>query len=348
MAVHQRPGVYSDYEVSSVYSGIQGAGTVAVAAMDDADARVYTVHSAAEAAEVFDTAGDLYGLAVTAIQNGAGTVEAYPVQTATTAGYQAAFSALLGRKTARFIVCDSPEGTVQAALGEALDAAAQEQNECIGLVGMAEPTATQLTQRAALLNRERLVLAGPDCCLTGQTETAGGWYLAAAMAGFLAAQTDPAAPLNGAELAGIGSISDSYTENQLDTLILGGVTVAESVDGTASVIRAVTTRTTTGGVADGAWRELSTVLIVDTVIPALRRRLAARFARSRNNAATRSAIRAQVVLELTDRVKREQIERFENLTVETNSQDPTICDVAFDFTVVYGLSRICVTAHITV
>jgi len=143
-------------------------------------------------------------------------------------------------------------------------------------------------------------------------------------------------------------VSGSFNETSLDALICGGVTVLETVAGVTSVIRGITTRSLTSGAADATWRELTTIMIVDEVIPSLRTALRSRFARCKNNRTTRSAIRAQVVLELENRIRREVIESYDNLTVTAAENDPTLCLVEFGFTVTHGLSRIYLTAHITV
>ena len=52
--------------------------------------------------------------------------------------------------------------------------------------------------------------------------------------------------------------------------------------------------------------------------------------------------------ELEDRIEREIIEGYDNLTVTALESDPTTCLVEFEFTVVHGLNRIFLTAHISV
>ena len=131
-------------------------------------------------------------------------------------------------------------------------------------------------------------------------------------------------------------------------LILGGVTPVERLGGVTEVVRGVTTRTTTGGAEDSTWRELATIRVVDDVIPSLRAALRAKFRRSKNTAQSRSAIRSQVVLELENKVAREIITGYENVTVTADSEDPTRCLVDFSFTVAHGLNQIWLTAHITV
>ena len=87
---------------------------------------------------------------------------------------------------------------------------------------------------------------------------------------------------------------------------------------------------------------------MDDVIPAIRRSLRAKFARSKNTAQTRGAIRAQVVVELENRVKAEVIDSYGPVTAYPSEEEPTVCVVEFAFAVAHGLNHIYLTAHITV
>lgn len=143
-------------------------------------------------------------------------------------------------------------------------------------------------------------------------------------------------------------LSASYDDTQVDTLVTGGVTPLECVSGEVSIVRGITTRTTTGGAADKTWRELTTVQIVDDVIPALRASLRARFVRSKNTAQVRAAIRLQVMVELENKRSQEIIDSFGEVSVKASEDDPTVCLVEFSFAVAHGLNRIYLSAHITV
>ena len=122
----------------------------------------------------------------------------------------------------------------------------------------------------------------------------------------------------------------------------------ESVGGAVSVVRGVTTRTTTGGAADATWRDLSTIRVVDHVIPGLRSALRSKFRRAKNTAQSRGAIRAQVVLELEQRLSQEIITGYGDVAVTEDPADASRCLVEFSFTVAHGLNQIWLTAHITV
>ncbi len=346
---HERPGVYSDYDASSASTTTGGRSVVAVAGLcPTAEAGVTLLTSYAAGAAKFGAESQLGRLLKLLYDNGAGVVLAYPVAEDSAAAYGAAFEALLAERRAAFLVCGSTDSAVHAALKTAVTAAAALRNECIGLVGLSEPTAEELLEAAEALNCERMVLCGPDVRLTAAGDPAGGGMLAAAVAGLLAGQSDPALPLNGAAVRGVDRVTDHFDDTALDVLIRGGVTVLETVGGATEVIRGVTTRSQSGGVPDATWRELTTILIVDEVIPGLRNALRSRFTRCKNNASTRAAIRAQVVLELESRLRREIIDGYDQLTVRAAEEDPTVCLVEFGFTVTHGLSRIYLTAHITV
>ena len=72
------------------------------------------------------------------------------------------------------------------------------------------------------------------------------------------------------------------------------------------------------------------------------------FTRAKNNTVTRNAIRNRVIIELEDRIAREIIDSYDNLTVSPLPADPTVCLVEFEFSVVHGLNRIYLTAHISI
>ena len=93
---------------------------------------------------------------------------------------------------------------------------------------------------------------------------------------------------------------------------------------------------------------LTTIRIVDDVIPTVRDALRARFRRAKNTEQSRGAIRSQVVLELENKLAREIITGYGEVSVEADADNPTVCLVDFSFTVAHGLNQIWLSAHITV
>ena len=346
ITVQQRPGVYSSYEASSLAVGSSRGRTVAVLAAatgsDLEDSYRWNSYSRA-AADVGECT--LSHLAQLALRNGAGAVYGVPV---TGSDYTGAIAVAAALEDVAAVVCDSTQLTVQQALRDMAEDCAQARRERIAVVaGAAGESVAELIERAEGLNHERVVLAAPGAVDADGTAQ-GGAECAAALAGAIAGSPDPALPLGGARLYGLEGLESAYDDDDIDELILGGVTPLETLSGGCYVVRAVTTRTTTGGAEDATWRELTTILVVDEVIPGIRDALRARFARCKNTQQTRGAIRSQVVMELEDRVSREIIDGYEDVTAEPLSTDPTVCLVEFAFTVAHGLNQIWLSAHITV
>ena len=338
---HERPGVYSSYEASA-YSAAAGKGkavAVVAAGPETSVGKVYTWTSYSRA---MSDVGQcmLSDLARLVLKNGASLV--YGVAVAD--DYEAAFAQVEAIEDAAVVVCDSTDVAVQQLLCSMVESCSASRRERIAVTaGAAGESVTALVARAASLNHERMVLVAP-----GDAAGDGGIRCAAAVAGAIAGNTDPALPLGGARLYGLDGLETSYEDGDIDLLVQGGVTPLEMLAGGCYVVRGITTRTTTGGVGDITWRELTTILVVDEVIPGIRNALRAKFARAKNTEQSRGAIRSQVVMELEARVNREIIDGYEDVTAQPLESDPTVCLVEFSFTVAHGLNQIWLSAHITV
>ncbi len=347
---HERPGVYSVYDASAVVSAGRAAkriGVVAKAGRGLVGNPVALTGYAAGVTIFGETAGGMSDLLRVLFQNGASVVVGVRVANeATLSDYQAAF-AVMEKQNVQIVVCDSADQSVHQALRTSLEGASAVRRERIAVVCGCGESAAELVAHAAALNSERMVLVGPDALDQSGTNV-GGALAAAALAGVIASGTDPAVPLNGAEIKGLGGLAEDYSDNDIDLLVRGGVTPLESVAGVISPVRGITTRTTTGGAADATWRELTTILIVDDVIPAIRSALRSKFARAKNTARSRGAIRSQVIVELEKKLAAEIIDGYGDVTVMASEEDPAVCLVEFSFAVAHGLNQIYLTVHITV
>lgn len=340
----ERPGIYSAYEASSFVAGRNSGAAVGLAALCSTgdETMCLRVFSSEEAKAAFGAESLMSQMIALLLRNGASEVAAVPVKSA--AGYEAAFALLGEQEELGILLCDAADQAVQAKLRTAVEVASARGRECIALIfGGEQETVSQLVERAASLNSERLVLLCP-----GAEGESGGARLAAAVAGAIAGERDPAVPLGGATLRGLDGLTQRYSEEALDALIRGGVTVVESTGGDISVVRGVTTRTKTGESLDSTWRELSTIRILDDVIPTIRNSLRSRFTRSKNTQQVRSAIRSQVVLELEEKCSREIITSYGEVEVQALADNPSVCLVEFSFTVSHGINQIWLSAKITV
>ena len=340
MSTIERPGVYTSYEVDSGIrgSGIGGAVGLAAAASSGTAGAVVAVTDYLSALNAFE-GGNLPELARILLENGAPAVYCCAV---TGSDYATAFSALMEEPSIRYMVCDSRSATVHATLLGTIEDGDEKSKYRIGVVESSETTKSTLVAAAEALNSERMVLLSHHC----STGAAGA--AAAAVCGMMAGESDPAVPLNGAKLKGIGGIGSNFSDGDVELLVQGGVLPLEAVGGEVRVIRGITTRSSTAGSDDATWREVNTVMIVDSVIPTIRDALHTGFARVKNNAQTRGAIRTRVIIELERYLQREIIESYDNVTVNASAEDPTVCEVSFSFTVAHGLNVIELNAHITV
>jgi hypothetical protein len=278
--------------------------------------------------------------------NGASKAAAVRVaDTGTVEDYAAGFDALSNQEDVQIVVCDSADAEVHQALRTAVEQASQARRERIAVVGGGAETVSALTGHALQINSERVVLVCPRGL--GNGETVSGCLSAAALAGAMAGGNDPAAPLNGASLYGLNGLEVSFGDNDIDALVRGGVTPLESVGGVVSPVRCVTTKTLTGDAIDTTWREASTIRIVDDVIPSIRAALRSKFARTKNTAQTRGAIRSQVILELEKKLSAQIIDGYGDVVVRVG-EDPATCMVEFSFAVAHGLNQVYLTAHVTV
>ena len=248
---------------------------------------------------------------------------------------------------AQIVVCDSSDPAVHQALRSMVVDASAARKERIAVVGGSGDSVQQLTERASALNCERMVLVGPDV-LDASGKNVSGVFAAAAVAGLIAGQKDPALPLNGAEIKGLSGVAADYSDNDVDLLVRGGVTPLECSGGVVSPVRGITTRSVSGGVPDSAWRELTSILIVDDIIPSVRNALRTKFTRSKNTPRGRAAIRSQVIVELEKKLAAEIIDGYDQVSVSPSPDDPAVCLVEFAFSVAHGLNQIYLSVHITV
>ena len=377
LTTHERPGVYSSYDASTLVRGSGGHKTVGLAAINStASAGVpITVTSYEAAVAAFGSQEgkqDMAELIRIALLNGAAAVVAVPV--ANEEGYQAAFDTLGGLENISVMLCDSTSLTVQQALRDSVLSASAARRERIAVVGAAAgEDVSALVERAKGLNCERMVLVAPGSVdgedaapprtsrmrirkLAPSGRVEGRWLchledgtiLRLGESEVVAFGLGTGKELSGAELSGLHGLSQQYSDNDIDLLVRGGVTPLESISGQVGVVRGVTTRTSSGEVEDTTWRELSTILIVDDVIPTLRDSLRSKFRRAKNTEQSRGAIRTQVVLELENKKSREIITDYDQVTVSAHPDDPTVCLVDFTFTVTHGLNQIWLTAHIVI
>lgn len=162
VTTHERPGVYSSYDVSAVVAASGGSKTVGIAAVSKGGetGTLYKLTRLEEAETAFGAGDAMTELVKLLFLNGAGAVYAVPV--AEEEGYEDAFALLSGEENVAITVCDSETLTVQQALRDSVKAASEARRERIAVVpGGTGESPSQLAERAGSLNCERVVLTAP-------------------------------------------------------------------------------------------------------------------------------------------------------------------------------------------
>ena len=336
MSVRLRPGIYSSYEVNSEKINSSGKTVGICAAAGDGESGSFAAYADAVAAYGSDCS--MTKIIKTVLNNGASEVKAIPVKDG---DYAAAFALMVNERDVEYIVCDSEDAAVHAALKTALQNANEDRKYKLGIVQM-HGGAAELASAAQSLNCERIVLCG-------NSEVNGiEGSVAAAVAGMLASHPDPALPLNGAVLQGISQLSNSFSDAQVEQLLHAGVTPVEEDSGDCVIVRGITTRTDTDGAYDASLRDINTMLVINDVLPAVSAELKRYFVHTKNTAQTRGAIRIQTMLVLEEKLKQEIIASYGNVRAAADENDPTICRVSFSFSVMSGLNVIELLACLTV
>ena len=329
MTVRERPGIYAEYRVNGSLAATDSGITVGVAAqVNGSETETERVVSYLSAVQSYGIC-PMTKLIKTLFANGCGRILASPVSDD---DYAAAFRALTDGG-ADILICDSRAADVLDDMKTALESS----DYCMG-VGEADGTAARCVALAEGINLERMIICA------GGDETDGN--IAAALAGVISSEKELF--LNGRILRNAGQLERQWSEQELETLIAGGVTPVEYEGNDVCVVRGVTTKTSTEGASDRSLREIATVIAVLEVLKSVSGALKIKFARARNDALTRGAIRSQVAVELEKKLAEGRISHYGNISAVADAEDASLCRVSFEFTAVCGLSTIVLTAYLNV
>ena len=215
----------------------------------------------------------------------------------------------------------------------------REKRWAVGVIGHTGTLAQSVTLTTSL-NSEFESLAWYKGCPSLSYE------LAAAYAAVIASEEDPARPLNGLKLRGIGVCApeDKTLRTEQENALYNGVTPIETgVDGTSCrIVRAITTYTkSANGTEDPSYLDLTTIRTLIYVSKACIDRIALRFPRDKLSNKTPARVRSELLDVL---IKCEELEILENveankdkLIVERDSQNVNQINARIPTDVVNGL-----------
>ena len=343
----KRPGIYTGYELSSLYGGrSKQYGAIAAAGVTGAG-QVNSYLSFAQAKGALTHPGDSLLLTMMQILFAAGVsrVLCYPVgQSPSAADYTAAFAALGQEENIGVLLCDSQEEAILQAMKASALASSQNKRERVAIA--AHPDWEQAIYLAQNLNCERVVL----CCGSGTVD--GKTYhpalLAAALGGAVLCQEDPSLSLNGERLPALTGLAQNLSQEAVEQLLTWGVTPAEKIGSWVECISAITTRTRTDGVEDRTYRQLGTLRIIDDLLITVRTALKERLHGLKNTPQTRESIASQVTVELAAKQQQGLLESFDPPVVYQSQDDPGVCVVELAVTVAHVMDQIFILAQVQV
>lgn len=340
-AMTYRPGVYSSYTVTPSYTGAREALPVGIVGRLGLDGDQPVLIRRGDTL----TGGTLAATAARLLF-GAGLQEfwACPVaEGADAAAYTAALEALgEAGEVALIAIEDSAADTLTAAAVFA-EARSQAQRETLVFAGCAG-NVTAAAQLAKGVDHPRVVLCHGAAVPSGESQGAAFWG-AVALAAAVAVLEDPGISLTGAELPGLTGVTGA-TYAQVEGLLAAGITPLYPSGAGVEAVRVLTTSTTQDGSPNRSFSPINSVLIIDYVMKALRRSLAALLKGARSSRQTLSAVASQITVLLGEFVDRGIITGYQTPRVYCLADAPEVCVAEVAFTAAYLINQIHIRAQI--
>lgn len=344
----KRPGVFSDYTISSIYRGTSSHAVALVCKTEQQQDEIFLLQSSEEARRLFPKESVLCNCCDLLFANGVGKLYLSPVYSSAsdlTQAYTDCFSRLEEYEDIYCVICDSTDTAILSQLKNHVETCSAARLERLGFAGLENLDSMEDISKA--VNSERICLSAPAALYLAEDE-AKGVYTACGYAALCACAQDPAASFHGAPISGISGLQQKLSEAEIDRCIECGVTPFEMVLGTCELIRAVTTRTQTEETPDLTFQSINTILVIDDCLTTIRNALKLRLRGLKNNSITRQSIRSQVAVELQKKLDAGIIESYGSPNVYASSDDPEICIVELTFTICHCINQIHISAHITV
>lgn len=339
-----RPGVWSSYTITPSYTGTREALAVAVIAQLSLGeqeqqpvvvSRGDTLNAGTPLAEVAEL---LFGAGLQQF-----TVYSVTNEAKDAAAHTAALEALSEAGQMDLVVIQNTAQEVLEAAKAYAEQRSENQKEMLvfgGCLGNASASA----KLGKAINSPRVVLSYGTAFPAG-SETGSAFLGALSLCAAVAVLEDPSVSLTGWELPGIAKITGA-TYAQVETLLEAGVTPLTQTGDGAEAVRILTTCTSLEGNPSRSFTPINTILIIDTVMKALRQSLASFLRGAKNSAQTLSAVASQITVLLGDFLDRGIITGYGAPKVYCEPDDPEVCIAQVSFTAAYLINQIHIQAQI--
>lgn len=279
------------------------------------------------------------------IQNGVDTFTGIIVDSETgedskvSDNYAKALEASLGNASVQFIVLDKYDADIINEVRTHL--AMAEVNDMFRYAVVAGETDDNdaLIEFAGTINDSRIFIIGPT--MTDGSAIIDRAIVAAGVTGqIITNMSDPALPMNGVTINGIGNVNKAVLESERNLLAANQVTALYN-DGLPTIHRLVTSSN------DPVWQEGTTRFIADYVLENVENTLRANYKRTKNVTRILASIRTTVKGLLEGYESREIIENFDEstLTVVQDPADKYGALVDYEIDVVTPLYTITINQH---
>lgn len=300
-----------------------------------------TYTQAASALGTITTNGILLDMVYQAFNNGASTVVAV-VASVTGAGnateYQNALNSIRTYDGIDAVVVEDTTEAIALLVETHCDFVATNNRFRRGYVGLpAGSSVANYVSRAAAINNDRMFVVGPNFKNSSTGVELSGAITATLGAIVSESETDPARPVTGKSIRGVGNLYLELLDSDYDTLHNGGVfTMTDR--GEASIMRYLTSAATGTDIV----KEGTISKVRDYVMDTMKSTLESEFRRSKNTLTTRNQIQARV-RSLFSNWQSKAIISPDNATtvvVEQDVVDKTKINVSASYYAVYPLNFI--------
>lgn len=309
---------------------------------------VFSIIGTSDAGDKFGAESIMVKAVKALIQNGVNTFygvlvnSTVPTDGTIAGNYGDALQVSLGERSGQFIVLDNYDDEIVAELKTHLAMAETEDMFRYAVIAGTSSENDALVDQAESYNDSRIFVAGPEFTTDGTTAV-NATIVAAGVTGAVMVElgNDPALPMNGVVVNGIGNVKKSMLESEKKLLGENGVTALYN-DGTPTIHRLVTSYT-----KDAIWQEGTTRFIADYVLENVENTLRSNYKRTKNVARILDSIKTTVKGLLENFEALEIIENFDPATL-TVVKDPTDLYgalVDYEFDVVTPLYTITINQH---
>lgn len=318
----------------------QTSGDVAV---EVAPNTVFSISGTGDASDKFGATSIMIKATKALIQNGVDYIYGIIVDTMTVPeggklsdNYAEALNASLDQPTVKCIVIDNYDATVIAELKTHLAMAESEDMFRYAVINSQLETNDEIVAYAETIDDSRIFVVGSK--FVSGTDVVDKVVVSAGVTGAIMTQTeDPALPMNGVPVYGIGNVGRIMLESDKSLFANNGIIALYNDSGLPVVHRLVTSYT-----KDAIWQEGTTRFIADYVLENIENVLRANYKRTKNVVRILDSIRTTIKGLLENFEALEIIENFDasTLSVTKDTEDLYGAIVNYEFDVVTPLYTI--------